>query len=83
MCPHRDVHKYNWTTQDGKTHNQIDYTLKDGRLYSSILEVRSFSGADCVTDHSLEVAKVTKKLAVSKKKKKQRSLTEKDLISGS
>jgi len=25
MIPHRDIHKYTWTSPDGKTHNQITY----------------------------------------------------------
>jgi len=37
------------------------------RWYSSILEVQSFRGADCDTDHYLVVAKVREKLAVGKK----------------
>ena len=68
MYPHRDVHKYNWTSPDKKTHNQIDHILIDRRLYSSVLEVRSFNGGDCVTDHYLVVEEVRERLAVSKQK---------------
>ena len=31
MFPHRNIHKYNWTFPDRKTHNQIDHILIDRR----------------------------------------------------
>jgi hypothetical protein len=66
LFPHLNIHKYTWTSPDGKTHNQIDHILIDRRRYSSIQDVRSFRVADSDTDHYLMVAKVRERLAVSK-----------------
>jgi hypothetical protein len=67
MFPHRKIHKYTWTSPEGDTHNHIDHILIDKRRHSSVLDVRSFRGADCDTDHCLVVAKVRERLAVSKR----------------
>jgi hypothetical protein len=37
MLPHRKIHKYTWTSPDGKTHNQIDHVLVDRRRHSIYL----------------------------------------------
>ena len=58
MFPHRNNHKYTWTSPDGKAHNQIDHELIGRRWHSSVLDVRSFRGA--------EIAKVRERLAVGK-----------------
>ena len=66
MFPNRNIHKYTWTSPDGKTHNQIDHILIGRRRHSNILDVRSFRGAECDTDHYLVVAKLRERLAVRK-----------------
>jgi hypothetical protein len=66
MFPHCK-HKFTWTSPDGKTHNQTDHILIDRRRHSSVLDVRSFRGALCDTDHYTVVAKVRERLAVSKR----------------
>jgi hypothetical protein len=53
MFLHRNIHKYTWTSPDGKNHNEIDHILIDRRWHSSILDVQSFRGADSDTDHCL------------------------------
>jgi hypothetical protein len=60
------IHKYSWTSPDGKTHNEIDLILIDRPRHSSILDVRSFKAADCDTDHCLVVAESRERLAGNK-----------------
>jgi len=66
MFPHRNIHQYTWTSPDGKTHNQIDHILIARRWHSSMLNVRSFRGADCDTDQYLVVANVRERWAIRK-----------------
>jgi hypothetical protein len=61
------MYKYTLIFPDGKTQNQFDHISIDRRWHSSMLNVRSFRGADCDTDQYLVVAKVGERLAVSKK----------------
>jgi endonuclease/exonuclease/phosphatase family metal-dependent hydrolase len=51
--PHRDIHKHTWTPPDGVTYNQIDHVLINKTQHANKLDVRSFRGADCDTDHYL------------------------------
>lgn len=51
--PRRDIYKWTWRSPDGRTHNQIDHVLISKRNASSILNVRTYRGADCDSDHFL------------------------------
>jgi hypothetical protein len=66
MFPHQNVHKYTCTFPDGKIHNQIDHIFIDRTEHSSILDVQSFRGANCVIDHYLVTEKVTENRLVRK-----------------
>jgi hypothetical protein len=63
---HRIINTNTWTFPDGKIHKHIDHILIDGRWYSSILNIRSFRGADCNTDQYMVVEKVRERFSVSK-----------------
>jgi hypothetical protein len=45
MFSRRNFHKNIWTAPDGKTHDKFNRILIDRRKYSSILNVRSVTGA--------------------------------------
>jgi hypothetical protein len=68
MFPHRNIHKYTWSSPDGKTHNRIAHIPVDRRRHSNVPDFRSFRAADCDTDHYLVVAKVRERLAVNRKR---------------
>jgi hypothetical protein len=39
MFPHRIIHKYTWSSADGKTQNQFGHILIDRRMHPSLLDV--------------------------------------------
>jgi len=79
MFLHYNFRKFTWISPVGKNHHQAEYILIDRRWHSIILNVRSFRGADCDTDHYLMFAKVRKRMAVSRQA--AQSFKWKDLIS--
>jgi hypothetical protein len=39
IFPHLNIHKYTWTSPDGKTNSKIDHILIEKQRYSSVLDV--------------------------------------------
>jgi hypothetical protein len=68
MFSHYNIHKYTWTSPDGKTHNQIDHILVDRRRHSNVLDARTSRAADHDTDHYLAEVKVGERLEVNKQR---------------
>jgi hypothetical protein len=58
MSPLRNIHKFTWTSPDGKTQNKISHILIDRGRYSSVLDVPLFRAKNCDADHYLVVFKI-------------------------
>ena len=67
LFQHKEIHKYTWTSPDGRTRNQIDHILINKKWKSSLQNVRTKRGADIGSDHNLVVANVKLKLRKTKK----------------
>ena len=68
MFPHKDVHKYTWTSPDGQHRNQIDHVAVRSRFKRSVQDTRTHRGADVGSDHNLIITKVKLKLSSIGKK---------------
>lgn len=74
MFPRKNIHKYTWTSPNGITKNQIDHVLVDQRHEKSITNVKSIRGAECGTDHSLVLVKMTQRIATQRRKDERQEI---------
>lgn len=71
MFPHKDVHKYTWTSPDGQRQNQIDHVAVRSRCKRSVQDTRVYRGVDVGSDHNLVVTKAKLKLNSTDKKQER------------
>ena len=60
--PHKDIHKYTWTSPDDRTRNQIDHVVVNSCFKRSVFDTWSYRGADISSDHNLVAAVMQLKL---------------------
>ena len=65
---HHERNRYTWLSPDGNTRNQIDYIAIDKRWFSSMLDAKSYPGADGDSGHNLVIAKMRLKALKIRKK---------------
>ena len=66
LFPHKDIHKATWVAPNQRTFNQIDHVAISKKWRRSLLDVRSYRGADVASDHHIVVAQLRLKLAANK-----------------
>ena len=55
---HKRIHLETWHSPDGRTRNQIDHCLIDGRHFSDVIDIMARRGANIDSDHMLVVIKL-------------------------
>ena len=75
LFPHRLIHKYTWTSSAGtRPRAQLDHVLLNGWWRRSLLDCRTYRGADIGSDHEIVVAKLRLKLSSANRPKATRRL---------
>jgi Reverse transcriptase (RNA-dependent DNA polymerase)/Domain of unknown function (DUF6451) len=75
MFLHKTCHKHTWFSNDHRTKAQLDHVCISRSWSKSLLDVRSFRGADVGSDHHLVVASVRMQFVRTPKTKATRRRT--------
>lgn len=65
VFPHKNIHKLTLKSPDGRTSNQIDHVIINGKWRRSLQDVRAYWLADAFSDHDLIAATIKLKLKKS------------------
>ncbi|XP_072027692.1 uncharacterized protein [Amphiura filiformis] len=76
---HHKRNLYTWKSPGDRYRNQIDYIMMKRRWKSSVLDAKTYPGADCDTDHILLTAKMRVKPTCTKQKRRSGKLNVKRL----
>ncbi|KAJ4444092.1 hypothetical protein ANN_05881 [Periplaneta americana] len=64
----------------GLTHNQIDDILIDKRKHTSTIDIRTFMGTDCNSDHYLVIGELRERLLVAKRVEQQVNISKFNIL---
>ena len=67
LFQHHARRRYTWISPGDRVRNQIDFILVRQRWRTSILDCKTFPGADCGSDHNLLAMKMRIKLKIIKR----------------
>ena len=62
MFPHKEIHRYTWSSPNCQHHNQIDHVAVRANFKRSVQDAGAYRGAYCASDHNLVIAKTLLKL---------------------
>nr|XP_043067309.1 uncharacterized protein LOC122321444 [Drosophila bipectinata] len=62
VFPHKEIHRYTWTSPNGHTRNQIDHICISRKWRRSIMDVRNRRSASIDSDHELIIGELLIKL---------------------